>query len=52
MERDLSWDSYGGGGEEEVALKPENLSLPYAAAFLTAEEVRKRLEEILSKASW
>jgi tetratricopeptide (TPR) repeat protein len=39
-----------GGGEEEVALKPENLSLPYAAAFLTAEEVRKRLEEILSKA--
>ena len=36
--------------KHEVALKPENLSLPFAAAFMTAEEVRKRLEETLSKA--
>ena len=38
------------GGEQEVALKPENLTLPFAAALLPSREVQRRLEETLSEA--
>ena len=36
--------------QQEVALKLANLSLPFAAALLTAQEVRTKLEHTLSQA--